>query len=100
MHKRKKLDGNLNLIRGFIKKCGSFFLKSNMADGISNTPYKANMTKQEYFHLLITGQLADELEEPNEFNFIRMLKEQERNRENGRRRKNNRNYPRGKRKAV
>lgn len=57
------------------------------------------MTKQEYFHLLITGQLADELEEPSEFEFIRMLKEQEEKR-NGCRRKNTRNYPRGKGKAV
>ena len=58
------------------------------------------MTREKYYHLLITGQLVDELEEPNEFDFIRMLKEQQKNRQNGRRRKNNRNYPRGKRKAL
>lgn len=58
------------------------------------------MNKHEFFRLLIAGELDGILEEPDEFTFIRMLKEQERNRENGRRRKNNRNYPRGKRKAV
>lgn len=57
------------------------------------------MTTQEYYLKLIRGEL-DQLEEPNEFDFIRMLKEQEENRQNGRRRKNNRNYPRGKRKAL
>ena len=57
------------------------------------------MTKQKYYLKLIRGEL-DQLEEPNEFQFIRMLKEQEENRQNGRRRKNTRNYPRGRRKAV
>ena len=57
------------------------------------------MTREKYYHLLITGQLVDELEEPNEFDFIRMLKEQEENR-NGCRRKNTRNNYRGKRKAL
>jgi hypothetical protein len=58
------------------------------------------MDKQTYYHLLITGQLEEGLIEPNDFEFIRMMKEQEENRQNGRRRKNNRNYPRGKRKAL
>ena len=58
------------------------------------------MTKQEYYHLLITGQLEEGPIEPNDFEFIRMMKEQEENRQNGRRRKNNRNFPRGKRKAL
>ena len=57
------------------------------------------MTTQEYYLKLIRGEL-DQLEEPNEFDFIRMLKEQEENRQNGRRRKNTRNYPRGRRKAL
>ena len=57
------------------------------------------MIKQEYYLKLIRGEL-DQLEEPNEFDFIRMLKEQEENRQNGRRRKNTRNYPRGRRKAL
>lgn len=57
------------------------------------------MTTQEYYLKLIRGEL-DQLEEPNDFDFIRMLKEQQKNRQNGRRRKNNRNYPRGKRKAL
>jgi hypothetical protein len=57
------------------------------------------MDKQTYYHLLITGQLEEGLIEPNEFEFIRMMKEQEEKR-SGRRRKNNRNYPRGKRKAL
>ena len=57
------------------------------------------MTKQKYYLKLIRGEL-DQLEEPNEFQFIRMLKEQEENRQNGRRRKNTRNYPRGRRKAL
>jgi hypothetical protein len=57
------------------------------------------MTTQEYYLKLIRGEL-DQLEEPNEFDFIRMLKEQEENRQNGRRRKNTRNYPRGKGKAL
>ena len=57
------------------------------------------MTTQEYYLKLIRGEL-DQLEEPNEFEFIRMLKEQEENRQNGRRRKNTRNYPRGRRKAL
>lgn len=57
------------------------------------------MTTQEYYLKLIRGEL-DQLEEPNDFDFIRMLKEQEENRQNGRRRKNTRNYPRGKGKAL
>ena len=57
------------------------------------------MTKQEYYLKLIRGEL-DQPEEPDEFTFIRMLKEQEENRQNGRRRKNTRNYPRGKGKAL
>ena len=60
---------------------------------------RSRMTKQEYYHLLITGQLEEGLIEPGELEFIRMLKKQEEKR-SGRRRKNNRNYPRGKRKAV
>ena len=66
---------------------------------ISKSLQIIKMDRKTYFHLLITGQLADELEEPDEFTFIRMLKKQEEKR-NGRRRKNNRNYPRGRRKAV
>jgi hypothetical protein len=57
------------------------------------------MDKQTYYHLLITGQLEEGLVEPNDFEFIRMLKEQEEKR-SGRRRKDNRNYLRGKRKTV
>ena len=53
---------------------------------------------QEYFLKLIRGQL-EKPQEPNDFDFIRMLKEQEENR-NGCRRKNTRNYPRGKGKAL
>jgi hypothetical protein len=34
------------------------------------------MDKATYLHLLITGQL-NQLEEPNEFEYIRMMKEQE-----------------------
>lgn len=56
------------------------------------------MTTQEYYLKLIRGEL-DQLEEPNDFDFIRMLKEQEENRQNGRRRKNTK-YPRGKGKAL
>jgi hypothetical protein len=40
------------------------------------------MTKQEYYLKLIRGEL-DQPEEPDEFTFIRMLKEQEENRQNG-----------------
>ncbi len=58
------------------------------------------MDKQTYYHLLITGQLEEGLTEPNDFEFIRMMKEQEENKQNGRRRKNKRNYSRGKRKAL
>ncbi len=57
------------------------------------------MTTQEYYLKLIRGEL-DQPEEPDEFTFIRMLKEQEENRQNGRRRKNTRNYPKGRRKAL
>ena len=66
---------------------------------ISKSLQIIKMDRKTYFHLLITGQLADELEEPNEFQFIRMLKEQEEKR-NGCRRKNTRNQHRGKRKAL
>ena len=53
-----------------------------------------------YFHLMITGQLKETLpEEPNDFDFIRMLNEQE-EKQNGRRQKTDRNYHRGKRKTV
>ncbi len=57
------------------------------------------MTTQEYYLKLIRGELGQP-EEPDEFTFIRMLKEQEENRQNGRRRKNTRNYPRGKGKEL
>ncbi len=58
------------------------------------------MTRHEYFRLLIAGELEEVLQEPSDFDFIRMLKEQEENRQNGRRRKNTRNYPKGRRKAL
>jgi hypothetical protein len=57
------------------------------------------MTKQEYYHLLITCQLKEGPIEPNDFEYMQMMKKQEEKR-SGRRRKNNRNYPRGKRKAL
>jgi len=57
------------------------------------------MTKQTYYHLLITGQLEEGPIEPNDFEFIRMMKEQEEKR-SGRRRKNKRNYLGDKRKTL
>ena len=57
------------------------------------------MDKQTYYHLLITGQLEEGPIEPNEFEFIRMMKEQEEKR-SGRRRKNKRNYLGDKRKTL
>jgi hypothetical protein len=57
------------------------------------------MDKQTYYHLLITGQLEECLTEPNDFEYMQMMKEQEEKR-SGRRRKDNRNYLRSKRKAV
>jgi len=53
------------------------------------------MNKHEFFRLLIAGELDNVLMEPDEFAFIRMLKEQEKKR-NGCRRKNTRNQHRGK----
>lgn len=57
------------------------------------------MDKQTYYHLLITGQLEEALIEPNDFEYMQMMKEQEEKR-NGRRRKNKRDYLGDKRKAV
>ena len=66
---------------------------------ISINHTRQTMNKHEFFRLLIAGELDNILAEPDEFTFIRMLKEQEEKR-NGCRRKNTRNQHRGKRKAL
>jgi hypothetical protein len=39
------------------------------------------MTKQEFYHLLITGQLDEPPQEPNDYEYALLLKQQETNRQ-------------------